>query len=102
MLCSTLRCHARCLILVWQQQGSRSSPRPPCRTRRSYHTGKPAAFLWQWIGSALFFLFPAITYTLQARLRACTADAAAGCRRWPQLLLVCLLVCAAWHALQSW
>lgn len=33
---------------------------------RSYHTGKPAAFLWQWIGSALFFMFPAITYTLQA------------------------------------
>ena len=25
-----------------------------------YHTGKPAVFLWQWIGSALFFLFPAI------------------------------------------
>ena len=41
-------------------------PLPPC-LGRSYHTGKPAAFLWQWIGSALFFLFPAITYTLQAR-----------------------------------
>lgn len=32
-----------------------------------YHTGKPAAFLWQWVGAALLFLFPAITYTLQER-----------------------------------
>ncbi len=32
-----------------------------------YHKGKPAAFLWQWVGSALLFLFPAVTYTLQER-----------------------------------
>ena len=48
-----------------------------------YHTGKPAVFLWQWIGSALLFLFPAITYTLQAR--AVAAAAAAGCGWAPVL-----------------
>jgi hypothetical protein len=34
-----------------------------------YHVGKPAVFLWQWIGAALLFLFPAVTYTLQASPR---------------------------------
>lgn len=49
-------------------------PSPPLPERRptlkwtfGYSKGTPAAFVWQWIGSALLFLFPAVTYTLQAR-----------------------------------
>lgn len=60
-----------------------------------YHTGKPAAFLWQWIGSALFFLFPAITYTLQERsLLGRLAQTV------PKVLNVGLLVAALFHILE--
>eukprot|EP00887_Chlorella_sp_A99_P003227 scaffold9.g3227.t1 len=39
------------------------------------HGTNAAAFIWQWIGAALFFLFPAITYTCQARAAAGAAAA---------------------------
>lgn len=32
-----------------------------------YHSGAKAAFLWQWVGGAFFFLFSAITFTLAER-----------------------------------
>ncbi len=89
---------AAALVCTLQVGNVEADPDTPSMLLRRYHTGKPSAFLWQWIGSALFFLFPAITYTLQARLPAGTA-AAAGRRRWP--LLIGLLLCAARHALQS-
>ena len=50
----------------------------PCPCRRTtldwtfgYHHGSNPSFIWQWIGSSLFFLFPAITYTLQVGVHAC-------------------------------
>lgn len=79
----------RCTELDHRKQNTLepSAPAPaasrpwPCRLTLNwtfgYHTGKPAAFLWQWIGAALFFLFPAITYTLQARVN--------GGQGWSQL-----------------
>lgn len=32
-----------------------------------YHSGPKAAFLWQWVGGAFFFLFSGITFTLAER-----------------------------------
>ncbi|KAL4427434.1 hypothetical protein ABPG77_000723 [Micractinium sp. CCAP 211/92] len=60
-----------------------------------YHTGKPAAFLWQWIGAALFFLFPAITYTLQERSLLGRLG-----QTVPKVLNVGLLVSALFHILE--
>jgi hypothetical protein len=48
-----------------------------------YHTGKPAVFLWQWIGAALLFLFPAITYTLQVCLGGWVG--VGGCAQIPRM-----------------
>lgn len=60
-----------------------------------YHTGKPAAFVWQWIGAALLFLFPAITYTLQER-----ALLGRLAQTIPKVLNVGLLVSSLFHILE--
>lgn len=60
-----------------------------------YHAGKRAIFLWQWIGSAMVFLFPSITYTLLER--------GIGGYLWrtiPKSLNVALLLAALFHILE--
>jgi hypothetical protein len=60
-----------------------------------YQAGKRATFLWQWIGSGMLFLFPAITYT-------CLERGIQGAL-WglvPKTLNVALLVAALFHILE--
>jgi len=60
-----------------------------------YHAGKRAVFLWQWIGSGMLFLFPAITYT-------CLERSIEGLL-WgsvPKTLNVALLVASLFHILE--
>ncbi|KAL4537184.1 hypothetical protein Ndes2526B_g04905 [Nannochloris sp. 'desiccata'] len=60
-----------------------------------YHAGKRAIFLWQWIGSGMLFLFPAITYT-------CLERGIQGAL-WgtvPKTLNVALLVASLFHILE--
>jgi len=60
-----------------------------------YQAGKRAVFLWQWIGSGMVFLFPAITYT-------CLERGIQG-SLWgtvPKTLNVALLVASLFHILE--
>ena len=41
------------------------APRPTLQWVFGYNVGTSSLFLWQWIGSGLLFLFPAVTYTCQ-------------------------------------
>lgn len=60
-----------------------------------YHAGKRATFLWQWIGAAMLFLFPAMTYTCQER-----GIEGLLWRSVPKILNVGLLVASLFHILE--
>lgn len=60
-----------------------------------YHAGKRATFLWQWIGSGMLFLFPAITYTcLERGIQGALWGSV------PKILNVGLLVASLFHILE--
>lgn len=71
-------------------------PRPTLKWALGYEdASKRAVFLWQWIGSAMLFLFPSITYT-------CLERGIGGFlwRTVPKTLNVGLLVASLFHILE--
>jgi hypothetical protein len=71
-------------------------PRPTLKWSLGYEdASKRAVFLWQWIGAAMLFLFPSITYT-------CLERGIGGFlwRTIPKSLNVALLVASLFHILE--
>ena len=60
-----------------------------------YSAGKASVFLWQWIGSGMVFLFPAVTYTCEEQAIMGLLD-----RTIPKSLNVGLAVAGLFHILE--
>ncbi len=70
-------------------------PRLTLKWTFGYHAGARAAFLWQWLGAGLLFLFPSMLYTLLER-----GIEGALWRTVPKILNAGLLIASLFHILE--